>query len=57
MSPATFAGAGMQGVRLTRKKQFIKGVPRMTSTHAKENYWLFRNLNAQERHRNTVFFH
>lgn len=44
---ASFTGAGMQGVRLTRKKQIIKGVPRMTSTHAKEIYWLFRNLEAE----------
>ncbi|MFN8129033.1 MAG: hypothetical protein U0R28_09580 [Candidatus Nanopelagicales bacterium] len=47
MSLAAFEHAGMQGIRLTRKKQFIKGVPRMTSTHAKENYWVFRNVDAE----------
>ena len=32
MSLAAFEHAGMQGIRLTRKKQFIKGVPRIPDT-------------------------
>ena len=44
MSVAGFEDAGVQGVRLTKKKQMIKGVPRIASTHTKEAYWLFRGL-------------
>jgi ABC-type polysaccharide/polyol phosphate transport system ATPase subunit len=47
MSIATFTSAGVQGVRLSRKKQIIKGVPRIAGTHTKQTYWLFRDLNAE----------
>ncbi len=37
----------MQGIRLTKKKQVIKGVPRVTSTHVREAYWVFQGLTAE----------
>lgn len=43
----SFSGAGVQGVRLTRKRQVIKGVPRIASTHEKQAYWLFENLTVE----------
>lgn len=43
---ASFSDAGVQGVRLTRKKQVIKGVPRIAATHEKEAYWLFEHLSV-----------
>ena len=47
MSPlASFSGAGLQGVRFTKKKQIIKGVPRIAGTHTKESYWMFRQLSV-----------
>lgn len=42
-----FSQAGVQGVRKTRKRQMIKGVPRIAGTHDKESYWLFENLTAE----------
>lgn len=47
MTLASFQGAGLKGVRLTKKKQIIRGVPRIANTHTKEAYWLFRDLNAE----------
>lgn len=44
MTLASFANAGMQGVRLTKKKRIIKGVPRMTGTSVREVYWVFQGL-------------
>ncbi len=44
---AGLSDAGMQGIRLTKKKQVIKGVPRVTSTHVREAYWVFQALTAQ----------
>ena len=44
MTLASFQGAGVQGVRLTKKKRIIKGVPRVAGTHAKESYWIFQGL-------------
>lgn len=46
MSLAAFEDAGVQGVRLTTKKQIIKGVPRIANTRVKELYWLFRGLSV-----------
>lgn len=46
-SLATFSGAGLQGVRFMRKKQIIKGVPRIAGTHTKEAYWVFRQLSVE----------
>lgn len=46
MSGASFTDAGVQGVRMTKKKRVIKGVPRVASTHAKEAYWVFQGLTA-----------
>lgn len=48
MSPiASFTGAALEGVRLTTKRQVIRGVPRMTSGREKEAYWLFHNLSVE----------
>ncbi len=44
---AGFSHAGMQGVRLRKKKQIIKGVPRMMGSHNRESYWVFRELTTQ----------
>ena len=44
---ASFSHAGMQGVRLRKKKQIIKGVPRMMGSHNRESYWVFRELTTQ----------
>ena len=41
---ASFTDAGLEGFRLKKKQQIIKGVPRMTSTHERESYWVFRGL-------------
>jgi ABC-type polysaccharide/polyol phosphate transport system ATPase subunit len=41
---ASFTDAGMQGVRLRKKKQMIKGVPRVTASHDRETYWVFQGL-------------
>ena len=43
---AGLTDAGMQGIRLTKKKQVIKGVPRVTATHVRETYWVFQGLSA-----------
>ncbi|HQR80896.1 MAG TPA: hypothetical protein PLT68_11810 [Actinomycetota bacterium] len=43
----SFTDAGMQGIRLTKKKRMIKGMPRMTGAHAREVYWVFQGLTAQ----------
>ncbi|MCB0898264.1 MAG: hypothetical protein H6526_02620 [Actinobacteria bacterium] len=43
---AGLTDAGVQGIRLTKKKQVIKGVPRVTSTHEREAYWVFQGLTA-----------
>lgn len=45
-SLVSFTDAGVQGVRLTRKRQMIKGVPRIAGTHEKEAYWLFEHLSV-----------
>lgn len=48
MNPlATFSHAGMEGTRLRKKRQIIKGVPRMMGSHDRESYWVFRELNAE----------
>jgi ABC-type polysaccharide/polyol phosphate transport system ATPase subunit len=44
MTVASFTDAGMQGVRLMKKKRIIKGVPRMMGSHARESYWVFQGL-------------
>jgi ABC-type polysaccharide/polyol phosphate transport system ATPase subunit len=41
---ASFTDAGLEGFRLKKKQQIIKGVPRMTATHERESYWVFRGL-------------
>jgi ABC-type polysaccharide/polyol phosphate transport system ATPase subunit len=46
MTLASLEGAGLQATRRTRKKQIIKGVPRIANTHTKETYWLFRGLDV-----------
>lgn len=47
MTLGSFTDAGMQGIRLTKKKRIIKGMPRMTGAHAREIYWVFQGLTAQ----------
>ncbi len=47
MTLASFQDAGVQGVRLTKKKRIIKGVPRVAGTHAKESYWIFQGLSVE----------
>jgi ABC-2 type transport system ATP-binding protein len=44
---AAFSGAGMQGIRLRKKKQMIKGVPRMMGSHERETFWVFREVTTQ----------
>lgn len=44
---ASLQGAGLQGVRLRKKRQIIKGVPRMTSTHEREAYWIFQSADVR----------
>lgn len=47
MAVASMRNAGVQGVRLTKKKRVIKGVPRVAGTHTKEAYWIFQNVTAE----------
>ncbi len=47
MTLAGFTDAGMEGVRLRKKKRIIKGVPRMMGSHEREVYWVFQGLSAQ----------
>lgn len=44
---AGFSHAGMQGIRLRKKKQMIKGVPRMMGSHNRESYWVFREVSTE----------
>ncbi|MEZ5185333.1 MAG: hypothetical protein R2720_06285 [Candidatus Nanopelagicales bacterium] len=44
---AGFTDAGLQGVRLKKKRQIIKGVPRMMGSHDREVYWVFRGLSVE----------
>jgi ABC-type polysaccharide/polyol phosphate transport system ATPase subunit len=44
MTVADFEEAGVQGVRMARRRRVIKGVSRVAGTHTKETYWLFQNL-------------
>lgn len=44
MTVANLRRAGVQGIRMARKRRVIKGVPRLASTHTKELYWLFQDL-------------
>lgn len=41
---ASFTDAGVQGIRLRKKKQVIKGVPRVMNSHDRESYWVFQGL-------------
>lgn len=41
---ASFTAGGLLGVRVTAKKQKIRGVPRISGTRDREAYWLFREL-------------
>ncbi len=48
MNPlATFSHAGVEGTRLRKKKQIIKGVPRMMGSHDRTSYWVFRELSVE----------
>ncbi len=47
MTLAAFTDAGMEGVRLRKKKRIIKGVPRMMGSHEREVYWVFQGLRAE----------
>ena len=46
MTVASFTDAGMEGVRLTKKKRIIKGMPRMMGAQDREAYWVFQGLTA-----------
>lgn len=44
MTLASFTAASLLGVRVTAKKQKIRGVPRIAGARDREAYWLFRDL-------------